>query len=311
MKPILLAGALLAAAPAIAQEAAPDWAPSKWGADDTLGAANYLTPEVVLRAAELITEGRVYQMGVPVGRTTPAFAPRSLAVTILMPNQYEGETFGDNGMSYVDDMFTGWLGIGTQIDSLAHLGIRGAFYNGNRAKDFVKVTGVEKMGIEGIPPIVTRGVLLDIAAVRGVEMMEEGDVITVEDIETAMERQDVDIREGDVVILHTGWLRMLEEDPRRFAAGEPGIDATSAEWLVTKNPVAVGADTWGVEAVPFATGAVWGAHQVLLAKSGTYIIETLDTRELIADGVDEFMFVLGQPRYVGAVQAIVNPVAIR
>lgn len=287
-----------------------EWFPSKWGADDEIGAANYLSPERVLSAAKLITTGKVYAMGVPVDRLTPAFPPRELAVTVLMPNQYQGATFGSNKMSYLDDTFNGWLGIGTQIDSLAHLGIDGVFYNGHKATDFAKVTGVDKLGIEKIPPIVSRGVLINMAAHRGVERMEEGDVITTDDVKAAASDQGVTIQEGDVVIFHTGWLSMLDEDPQRYAKGEPGINADTAEYLVSQNIVAVGADTWGVEAVPFKTDAVWDAHQVLLAKTGTYILETLDTSELVEDGVSEFLFVLGQPLYTGAVQAIINPIAI-
>ncbi len=123
--------------------------------------------------------------------------------------------------------------------------------------------------------------------------------------------QGAEIREGDVAILHTGWLSMLYTDPKRYGAGEPGIDVGAAEYLASLNVVAVAADTWGVEAVPFKSDRVWEGHQVLLAKNGVYIIETVDTRALIADGVKEFLFVLGQPLYTGAVQAIINPIAIR
>lgn len=297
----------LLAAPAAAE----DWYPSKYGADDQLGAANLLSPAKVLEAAKLVTEGKVYRLGVPVGRSTPAFPPRSLAVTILMPNQYRTSSYGSNKMTYLDDMFTGWLGIGTQIDSLAHLGIDGVFYNGNKAEDFVKVTGVTKLGIEGIPPIVTRGVLIDMAAYKGVDMMKAGEIISVDDIKGAMEKQGVTVGKGDVVIFHTGWLPMLEQDPAAYAAGEPGINGKSAEYLASLEVVAVGADTWGLEAVPFADDQAYDGHQVLLAKNGVYILETIDTSELVKDGVKEFMFTLGQPLYTGAVQAIINPLAIR
>jgi kynurenine formamidase len=303
----LLAGGLLSGGSVAAQ----DWFPSKYGADDELGAANLLSPEKVLEAAELITTGKTYALGVPVGRDTPAFPPRSLAVTVLQPDQAHGASFGANKMSYNDDMFTGWLGIGTQIDGLGHLGIDGVFYNGNKAADFAKTTGLTKLGIENIPPIVTRGILIDIAGHKGVERMDEGQIVSADDIQAAMQEQGVEAREGDVIVLHTGWLSMLDEDPARYGAGEPGIDAQAAEYLASLNPVAVGADSWGVEAVPFAGDRVWEGHQVLLAKNGIYILETLDTRELIADGVNEFMFVLGQPLYRGAVQAIINPIAIR
>lgn len=290
---------------------AQDWYPSKYGADDEIGAANLLSPAKVLEAAQLITTGKTYALGVPVGRDTPAFPPRSLSVTVLQPNQGHGATFGANKMSYNDDMFTGWLGIGTQIDGLGHLGIDSVYYNGNKVEDFAQTTGLTKLGIEKIPPIVTRGILIDMAKHKGVERMDEGAIISADDIRAAMQAQGVEAREGDVIVFHTGWLSMLEEDPARYGAGEPGIDAEAAEYLASLNPVAVGADTWGVEAVPFAGDRVWEGHQVLLAKNGIYILETLDTRELIADGVSEFLFVLGQPLYRGAVQAIINPVAIR
>ena len=295
--------------PAGAQEA--DWYPSEYGAGDEIGAANLLSPEKVLAAAELITEGKTYALGVEVGRDTPAFPPRSLAITVLQPNQAGQATFGANKMTYNDDMFTGWLGIGTQIDGLGHLGIDNVYYNGNRAEDFAQTTGLTKLGIEKIPPIVTRGVLIDMAAFKGVERMNEGEIISADDLRNAMAEQNVEVREGDVVVLHTGWLSMLEEDPERYVSGEPGIDAGAAEYLASLKPVAVGADSWGVEAVPFAGDRVWEGHQVLLAKNGIYILETLSTRQLVDDGVNEFMFTLGQPLYTGAVQAIINPVAIR
>ena len=310
---VLGASLLLAASPAPAQQQEQaDWYPSKYGADDEIGAANLLSPELVKKAAGLITEGKTYPLGIPVDRSTPAFPPRSLSVTVLQPGQAHGATFGENRMSYNDDIFMGWLGIGSQIDGLGHLGIDGRYYNGNEAADFASATGLTKMGIEKIPPIVTRGVLIDMAGFKGVEMMEEGDPITAEDVQRAAEQQGVTIEEGDVVLFHTGWLDMLGQDSQRYAAGEPGITVDAAEWLAEQGVVAVGADTWGVEVVPFVDpNRMWEAHQVLLAKNGVYILETMNTGPLVEDGVKEFMFVLGQPLYTGAVQAIINPVAIR
>lgn len=285
---------------------------SKWGKDDEIGAANLLTPELAIKAASLVTTGKVYQLGIPVDRATPAFPPRELDITILMPNQYQNTSYADNKMTYLDDTFHGWLGIGTQIDSLAHLGKDGVFYNQNKAKDFVSVTGVKKMGIEKIPAIVTRGVLINMAKHKGVEMMTEGMEITPDDIKAAAQAQGVSIEKGDVVVFHTGWLPMIDQDPKRYAAGEPGINTEAARYLASLEPVAVGADTWGIEAVPFKNASrVWEGHQVLLAENGIYILETLDTAAMAADGVTEFMFVLGQPLYTGAVQAIINPIAIR
>jgi kynurenine formamidase len=303
-----------AAAGAAAAAQRRDWFPSRWGPQDEIGAANLLTPQKVLEAIRLVREGKTYRLGIVVDRNTPAFPPRSVAVTVMMPDQFGGAVVGEseNRMSYCDDMVTGWFGVGTQIDGLAHLGIDGVFYNGNKAQDFVRTTGVTRLGIEKIPPFVTRAVLVDLARFWNRPRLDGGELVTADELRAAMQQQNVRVTPGDVVVLHTGWLSLIEQDPRRFGSEEPGIDAAGAEYLASLQPLAVGADTWGVEAVPFKNPKViWQGHQVLLAQNGIYILENLDTRELVRDGVTEFLFVLGQPLYRGAVQGIINPVAIR
>ena len=300
------------ALPAAAQE---DWTESPWGPEDEIGAANRLSPEGVLAAAELVTEGEVYPLGIVIGPDTPAFPPRSLSVTVLQPGQSGGTTLGPTQTTYNDDVFMGWLGIGSQIDGLGHLGIDHVYYNGNRDSDFAAADGLTKLGLEKVPPIVTRGVLLDMAEHYGAEIVEEGTAYTAEDIQAAAEAQGVEIREGDVVLFHSGWLDLLDgeaPDPERFVSVEPGLGKSGAEMLAEAGVVAVGADTWGLEAVPFEEGVgTFEIHQILLAKNGIYILENMDTRALAADDVGEFLFVLGQARLRGAVQMIVNPVAIR
>ena len=312
---LALAGTVIAAGAALAQaqsqSAGQNWHPSKYGAGDEIGAANLVTPERVKAATELVATGKTYPLGVVVDRSTPAYPPRSFAVTVVQPGQAFGKTLGDNKVSYNDDMVTGWFGVGSQLDGLGHLGIDGVFYNGNQVKDFGQITGLTKLGIEKVPPIVGRGVLVDMAKHKGVDMLKEGEIFTADDIKAAAQAQGIQFKEGDVILFHTGWLSLLGKDNERFGKGEPGIDAAGAEYLASLNPVAVGADTWGVEAVPFKDGRVWEGHQILLAKNGIYILETMNTADLAKDGVKEFLFVLGQPRYRGAVQAIINPVAIR
>lgn len=307
--------AVALAAPSAAEEhdgaGGADWYPSAYGAEDELGAANLLTPQMAARAAGLVTEGRSYALGIPVGPETPGFGVRELDINIFMPGQEAGATLGPNKMSYVDDVIMGWIGLGSQIDGLGHLGIDNVFYNGNAPADYVTTGGLTKMGIHNIPPIVTRGIVLDMAGQAGTEVMEEGTLITVEDIEAALGAAELQVEEGDVVLLHTGWLDLIESEPERFAGGEPGIDAAGAAWLAERGVVAVGADTWGLDAVPNPDGLVFPAHQELLAKNGVYILENMATRQLVEDGVSEFMFVLGQPRFEGAVQSMINPIAIR
>ena len=294
------------------------WTKSKWGPKDEIGAANLITPKSVRLAAKLVKTGKTYALGIVVDSKTPAFPPRTLSVTILQPNQITTGGLGPTKTSYNDDIFMGWLGIGPQIDGLGHIGIDHVYYNGFKAKDFAKADGLTKLGIEKVPPIVARGVLLDMAAYHGKNILKEGTAYTREDIIGAAKKQGVQLRRGDVVLFHSGWLNLLDGknntkiDRKRYVSREPGLGKTGAEYLVEIGVVAVGADTWGLEAVPFEKGVgVFEIHQILIPKNGIYILENMDTRALARDKAYEFMFVLGAARVKGAVQMIINPIAIR
>jgi kynurenine formamidase len=294
-----------------AQEKAQDWTKSKWGPEDEIGAANYMTPELVLKAASLVKTGKTYALGIPVDSKTPAYPPRSFKITIVQPGQAGSAGIGPNKATYNDDIIDTWVGIGSQIDGLGHLGVEHVYYNGNKLADFADPTGLKKLGIEKVPPIVTRGVLLDMAAYYGTDIVKEGTAFNTKEIEEAAKKQGVEIRQGDVVIFHTGWLGLIGRDDKRYGAGEPGVGVEGAKYLTSKGVVAVGADTWAVEAIPFETPNVFEVHQILLAKNGTYILENMDTAALARDKGYEFLFVLGQPRWRGGVQSMINPIAIR
>ncbi|MCZ6666243.1 MAG: cyclase family protein, partial [Gammaproteobacteria bacterium] len=242
----------------------------------------------------------------------PAYPPRKYQMTILQLEDGTGTPWGDNKLTSNDDLMTTWLGIGSQIDGLGHVGINHVYYNGVHAKDFTKVTGLTTFSISDIPPIVARGVLLDIARLKGKKILDEGTAINRAEIEDAAKAQGIDLRKGDVVLFHTGWQNVAEEDAARFMKGEPGVGIEGARYLAEIGVIAVGADTFGVEVIPFETeGQVFPVHQELLTKKGIYLLENMDTRALAKDEGWEFLFVLGQPRFVGAVQAVINPVAIR
>ncbi len=291
---------------------ADDWYPSKYGADDTLGAINNLTPEKVIEAARLVTTGKTYRLGVETGPTSPAYPPRSYSMTVLQLDDGTGTPLGSNKATGNDDLMNLWMGIGSQIDGLGHMGINHVYYNGHHASDFVTPKGLTNLSIDRLPPIVSRGVLLDITRLKGVDRLPSGYAINVEDIEAAAKAGKVEIEAGDVVLLHTGWLDVMDSDPVAFMAGQPGLGLAGAKYLAARGVVAVGADNWALEAIPAEDpNQAFPVHPELLAKNGVYILENMDTRELAADGVSEFLFVLGQPRFVGAVQAVINPVAIR
>jgi hypothetical protein len=121
------------------------WYPSKYGADDEIGAANLITPESVLAAAKLVTKGKTYNLGIVIDATTPAFPPRTFSMTILQPNQISTTGLGPTMMTYNDDLVTTWLGIGPQIDGLGHIGIDHVYYNGHKDSDFAKAKGLTKL----------------------------------------------------------------------------------------------------------------------------------------------------------------------
>jgi kynurenine formamidase len=281
------------------------------GPDDEIGAANYMKPELVLKAAQLVKTGKAYALGFPVGPEMPAYPPRGFKITVLQPGQAGIPGLGPNKATYNDDMLQGWVGVGSQMDGLGHLGIEHVYYNGNKLADFADPNGLKKLGIDKVPPLVSRGVLLDMAAHFGTDVVKEGTAFNTKEIEEAAKKQGVEIREGDVVLFHTGWASLIGKDNTRFGAGEPGLGVEGAKYLTGKGVVAVGADTWGVEVVPFETKNVFEVHQILLAMNGTYILEVMNTADLAKDKAYEFLFVLGQPRFKGGVQSMINPVAIR
>jgi kynurenine formamidase len=311
---LLSCAALMASAAALAQTAtAPTWYPSKWGAADEIGAANYMTPALTKQAAGLVKTGKVYSLGITVNTSTPAYPPRTCSLYIVQPGQVgSSEGLGPTNTTYNDDILNCWNGIGTQIDGLGHIGIRDRYYNGNKWGEMATMGGLKKLGVDKVPPMVARGVLLDMAAYLGVDVIKEGTAFNKAEIDGAAKKQGVEIRQGDVVIFHTGWLSLINTDPKRFGSVEPGLGREGARYLVGKGVVAIGADTWGLEAIPFEQGAgVFEVHQILLPMNGTYILENINTAELAKDKAWEFMFVLGQNKYEGAVQSMINPVAIR
>ena len=301
-----------APAPTAAGSADASWYPSRYGAEDTLGAINNLSPEKVLQAARLVRTGKTYSLGVDTGPTSPAYPPRSYSITVLQPGDGTGALMGSNQASGNDDLLHTWMGIGSQLDGLGHMGDGHRYYNGNRAQDFVTTKGLLKFGTHAIPPIVTRGVLIDMAKHLGQNPLPAGRAVSRAEIEAAAKAQGVSIGKGDVVLFHTGWQNLSGKDNAAFMAGEPGIGVEAARWLAGLGVVAIGSDTWALEAVPHEDPTqAFPVHVELLAHNGVYILENMDTRALAADAAYEFLFVLGQPKFVGAVQAVINPVAIR
>ena len=302
--------ALIVASSAVSAD---ECVPSPWGADDQIGAANRVTPECTAAAAKLVKKGISHPLGIVIEPGMPAYPPRYTQLQVVQPNhQFNADLGVGWEASSNDDVLQMWLGTGPQLDGLGHMGEAGEFYNCNQGKDFSIITGLTKLDISGIPPMVGRGVMIDIAKQMGVDSLQAGQPITSDDIKAAMKSQGVTVGEGDVVLLHTGYTdATLKQNPSLWAGSIPGITNEASVFLAGLKPMAVAADTWGLGAVsPRAGDKIFYDHVVLLKQHGIYILETMNTGRLADDGVHEFMFVLGQARLKGAVQMIVNPVAM-
>jgi kynurenine formamidase len=308
--PLAGVGALaLLATAAVTYGQAANWYPSRWGATDQRGAANRITPAKVLEARNLITRGTVYQLGHVYETAMPMFGTRHFSLRI--PQGFG--PMGTNQTVYHDELVSGEIGqIGTQFDGLGHIGVGDLFYNGHNRREFAQAEGLTKLGIENVGAIVTRGVLVDVAAYKGVPMLQGGYEITPADVEGALKRQNVAIRPGDVVLFHTGWGALWAKDNVRFAANAPGIGLAAAQLLVDREVVIVGSDNWATEVVPNPNAQLaFPVHQLLIPRNGIYIFENLLTEELARDAAYEFAFMFAPLRLKGATGSPGNPIAVR
>jgi kynurenine formamidase len=292
----------------------PQWWPSRHGADDQRGAANELTDDVVLEALRTPTRGRVVDLSQVLDRRSPyGTPPRSFNLIVLAHGSLEGGELaaGENQLTYFEEHAEHGYHVGTHLDGLGHVGIGGRFYNGHAFDSIYTPNGLTKLGAETIPPIVTRGLLLDIAGLIGLPMLPDSFQITAAHLEDAAHRQGVAPRPGDAILLHTGWASLWTDDPARYEGSEPGIVVDAARWLVEQRPALVGADNWALEVVPAVEATrPFVAHQHLITENGVFILENIVTAELQGEGISEFMLVTTPLAIRGATGSMVRPVAV-
>src|SRR5687767_1808517 len=286
---------------------------SKFGPTDQIGNLNYVTPEKTLAATKLVTKGKSYRLGIETNKDTPAYPPRTFAVTIVQPGQNAGATIGPTKTTYNDDLINGWAGVGSQLDGLGHIGIDNLYFNCNKGAEFAQTDGLKKLGVEHVPAVATRGILLDMAGFFNTDIVKEGTPFNRTEIEGAMKRQGIkSIEQGDVVLFYTGWLKLLGKDNQRFSSVAPGLGRDGARYLASLGVAIAGSDTWSFEVIPFEKDAgIFEVHQILIPLNGIHILENVNTEEMVKDQAWEFLFTLGPARITGGVQAIVNPIAIK
>ena len=292
---------------------------SRWGPDDEAGALNEITAGKVLQAVALVRRGEVHDLAHVLHQDIPAFPGRTFR-QYLTTNYHQinrrgmwaGDTgLGANNVNWIVEQLTATQQMGTHMDGLNHLQRGDHTYNGYRLADIVEDWGTNRLGIESLPQIVTRGVLLDIAAVRGVEHLDAGDVITVADAHAALEMTSLAVAPGDAVLFHTGWGALWDVDTVAYAAAEPGPGRQLATWLAEQRVAVTGCDTWSYGPVPAEDSSEpFVVPQTLNVDHGIVVLENLRLSEAAAAGLTEFLLVVSHAKIRGATGAWVCPLAI-
>ncbi|MXY15982.1 MAG: cyclase family protein [Acidobacteria bacterium] len=282
--------------------------PSKWGAGDELGAVNHMGPETVLRAAGLIREGRVIELGQVLSSDMPLGGTRHFDL-YMKPTRMNPES---NRRGSNEEIIVAEMGqVGTQFDGFTHQTIGDDLYNCIDQNDVMTRSGFTRLGIENVGTLMTRGVLIDVAALKGVAVLPESYEITVDDLQQALDRQGVALEPADAVLIHTGWGTFWDTDGDRFSANGPGIGLAAGQWLVEHDPMLVGADNVPVEVSPNPDPELsTPVHQIMLVINGIHLVERMKLNELAAAGVYEFAFVVQPLKLKGATGSTVAPVAI-
>lgn len=290
----------------------------RWGRGDQIGAGHLLTPQRTLAALQSVKDGHIIDMSHTIEMGAPRIAPTQTPYIMLTGPTWDGSIRRRRNMGAKNDAGSNLermeltTHVGTHIDSLGHFTIGDRMHGGYSAAAVVDDFGMSHLGIENCPPIVARGVCLDVSGIDGGAHLASGRAVTKDDLQRACERGKFDIRAGDVVCIQTGWGRYFMKDNDRYVAGEPGIDLEAARWLTGQDVVAIGADNMALEVLPGTKHPeeLMPVHQHCLAEAGVYIIENLVMDGVLARGASSFCFMLAPVKFKGATGCPVRPIAL-
>jgi kynurenine formamidase len=317
MRPMLIVAIAVTVSAGAADVFAQSWqppsesqrCPSKWGAGDQRGAGNHMKPETVLRATRLIRTGQLFELG----RRLEASMPLQATRTFEMHTKRTAPPQGSNRRGSNEEIVLAEIGqVGTQFDGFAHQTHGDSLYNCFKLDEIATRNGFSKLGIENVGTLMTRGVLIDVAALKGVDMLPDTYEITVADLQAALKRQQLKLLPGDAILVHTGWGRLWGKENERYMKTNPGLGAAAAEWLARQDPLLVGADTAPINVTPSPDPQLSNpVHQIMLVVYGIHLLENLRLDEVAAQGADEFALMVQPLKLVGATGSTVAPVAIR
>jgi kynurenine formamidase len=297
----------------------------RWGEEDQRGALNLLTGDVVRAATGAVRQGRVLSLSLPikgstsssVAQSVPHLKGRPLPQHFMSVDgaDYEaGVKLPAGGRGIADDaLMLSPHGTTTHMDALCHMWTGKQIYNGH-ASSRIRSYGATRCGMENVEGVVTRGILFDVPAFRGVDVLDAADRITVADLEAMSAKAGVTVGQGDAIVIRTGWPTVFAESPERYWAGEPGLSSEAAQWLAARDIALVASDNSAISGLNVEGRADEtlenDIHMIFLWRHGIYLIEMLWLEELAAAGQPTFLFVVAPLKIVGGTGSPVNPLAV-
>jgi kynurenine formamidase len=293
---------------------------SPWGPDDQIGALNLISETSVLDVLRRVSSGKVYDLSVEYYVGMPSFdfygqpryqvwnvhTPQGTTVdnpTKLTREQNELVTYSGSAISM-------YAHTGTHVDALAHFGLRGKIWNGFETKEHLGDRGWRKAGVENYPPMIARGVLIDVAALKGVDVLPESYGITVDDLEAALQRQGTSVTKGDVVMARTGRMKWFG-DRNRYMHNTPGLTRESANYLADRGAILIGADNISTDVWPSKEKVNYiPVHSSMLTGRGVPIMQNVYLEELSRDRVHQFAWIGASLKLRGADGAPMRPIAL-
>lgn len=289
----------------------PDGNWGRWGDDDEAGALNLIGEPQVRRAVGLVEHGRVLRLGQDLGPTTPV-PPHRKQVERFMSRDggdYAAGARQPGGFQFAEEVVSFAAHTGTHVDALSHVWCGNQLYNGFPSSTIRSTTGAQRCGADKLPPVVTRGILLDVT-IPHPGPLGPADTVSAADLQAAAQAADVTPEAGDAVLIHTGWLARSTGEGDEHFFGEPGIDEEAAHWLADADVAVIGADNYAIEVQPSAPGTMFPVHQILIRDYGIPLIENVVLDELARSGASTFLFIAAPLPLVGGTAGPVSPLAV-
>ncbi|WP_405560437.1 cyclase family protein [Streptomyces canus] len=292
---------------------------SPFGPTDQIGMLNLMTEESRAAAWAAADPTTIYDLSVDYHVGMPSWAglgdpTYQIWMSHTPPGSVNEDVLGlgaehNRHVTYSGDCIAMYTHTGTHLDALNHFGLDGMVWNEVRADQDLGSRHWLKNGAEQLPPVIARAVLLDVAAAAGVDVLPDSHRITADELRSVIQRQNTEIRQGDVVLVRTGRMR-LWHDNARYLHNEAGLDREAAELLAEAGAMIIGADNVALEVMPSVDPDNWHpVHTYLLGECGIPIMENAYLEDIAEAGLWEFVMVGAGLRLRGATASPMRPLA--